>query len=95
MSERVTANVSGIEYEWDAEMGWDEELGGMAGTAFFGIRRLPPPLGLPGHGGWRAFALAQQAEGRKGTTNDWNVDLRANLGAAGFEKVAGYAAGAG
>lgn len=95
MNDRFNADVMGIKHEWNAEAG-TLTLDGIPVTALFRDSTLASLLlGFQTMLGGARFALAQQAEGQRGTGPDWELITSEPTFEAGFEKLAQYAAAVG
>lgn len=87
--------IEGVEFEWDLDAG-ELRRNGYATTALFRDSTLASLLsGFQSMVGTERFALAQQAEGRRGTDEDWQVISAAPSFEAGFARIAAIAAVAG
>lgn len=80
--------VDGIRFDWELEAG-ELRRDGYATTALFRDSSLMSLLrGFHAMVGTERFALAQQAEGRRSTDEDWQVISAATSFEAGFSKMA-------
>ena len=87
--------IEGVQFEWDLDAG-ELRRNGFATTALFRDSTLASLLaGFQSMVGTERFALAQQAEGRRGTDEDWQVISKAPSFEAGFARIAAIAAVAG
>lgn len=87
--------VEGVEFEWDLVAG-ELRRNGFATTALFRDSSLASLLsGFHAMVGTERFALAQQAEGRHGTEEDWRIIQAAPSFEAGFARMSAIAAVAG
>lgn len=87
--------IEGVEFVWDLAAG-ELRRNGYATTALFRDSSLASLLaGFQAMVGTERFALAQQAEGRRGTGEDWQIITEAPSFEQGFERMASIAAVAG
>jgi len=90
-SRRPSITVEGLEFVWDLESG-GSTLGGIPTVTFFRDSSLASLLrGFVNMVGLQRFSLAMQAEGQRGTDDDWAILEQEPTFEAGFARLGRYA----